>query len=285
MTTRKDKAKALATGHVDGRTWAVGIKAFEVTRDILEPFYAYENEDARAAFANSALVTLSKRLNQTWPVVYELLRIVRDRELYRNAEWIGSPSEKPRSYASFEEYLQDRLSLSWHTFAELETTYHYAETCEPRLRVLGYEEAVAAAAKARTIQAADAEDTGIVRPEGRPNKLAKFASLSQMERAERNGISHYSQKKLDRLARDFPEQHERVRRGEVSVHRACIEAGFIKESTPLENLHRAWKKADADARAAFVAWLEKAQANAPDDLTPEELEQEVTLAMQESRYT
>jgi hypothetical protein len=62
---------------------------------------------------------------------------------------------------------------------------------------------------------------------------SKFDFDLQKERAERNGVSRYTQIKLDRLARERPDLHERVKAGELSAHRAAIEAGFIKDSPRL----------------------------------------------------
>jgi hypothetical protein len=109
--------------------------------------------------------------------------------------------------------------------------------------------------RAEAIRAAAAKTTGDVLPEGRPKKLGKLPSLSQAERAKQNGISPRTQKKLDRLARDSPDLHEKVKRGEMKPHRAAIEAGFVKEATPLTLLKREWAKASADEQQQFLRWL------------------------------
>jgi hypothetical protein len=55
-----------------------------------------------------------------------------------------------------------------------------------------------------------------------------------------------------RLERDRPEIAARLRAGEIpSVRAAAIEAGFIRERTPLDDLRRAWAKASAGQRQAF----------------------------------
>jgi len=47
-----------------------------------------------------------------------------------------------------------------------------------------------------------------------------------------------------RIARDFPEILNRMKSGEFkSVRAAAKEAGIVKDPTPLQLLHRAWKKA------------------------------------------
>jgi hypothetical protein len=66
-----------------------------------------------------------------------------------------------------------------------------------------------------------------------------ISSQSQKSRAKANGVGRDTQQRLDWLARHAPEQLERVKRGEVSAHRACIEAGRMKPLTPLQGLKRA----------------------------------------------
>jgi hypothetical protein len=45
-------------------------------------------------------------------------------------------------------------------------------------------------------------------------------------RAQENGVSRQTQNRLDRLARDFPELHDRIKAGELSVNAAWIAAGL-----------------------------------------------------------
>src|SRR5262249_6331593 len=54
--------------------------------------------------------------------------------------------------------------------------------------------------------------------------------VPQKARAQSNGVGVVTQRKLDKLARTHPEQLERVRRNEVSVHRAMLDAGLAEPS-------------------------------------------------------
>lgn len=111
------------------------------------------------------------------------------------------------------------------------------------------------------VRAAAANTTGEVRPQGRPSKnsdndkLAKFASKSKAARASENGISHYTQQKLDRLASEHPKLMDQVRAGELSAHAAAVQAGIVRIPTPLEQLKRIWKKASKNERGEFVDWI------------------------------
>jgi hypothetical protein len=58
---------------------------------------------------------------------------------------------------------------------------------------------------------------------------------------------------LNRLKRKRPDLAEAYARGEYrSVHAAAKAAGWVKESTPLDELRRAWKKASTEERRCFV---------------------------------
>lgn len=57
---------------------------------------------------------------------------------------------------------------------------------------------------------------------------------------------------IRRLGRERPDLLGQVKAGELSAHRAMIEAGFRKELTQLETLQKAWKKATAEEKEAFL---------------------------------
>ena len=54
---------------------------------------------------------------------------------------------------------------------------------------------------------------------------------SQATRAKENGVSTYTQRKLDALARKRPDLLDEVRAGRLSAHRAALEAGIIGMTT------------------------------------------------------
>ena len=54
---------------------------------------------------------------------------------------------------------------------------------------------------------------------------------SQAARAKENGVSTYTQRKLDALARKRPDLLDEVRAGRLSAHRAALEAGIIGMTT------------------------------------------------------
>jgi hypothetical protein len=83
----------------------------------------------------------------------------------------------------------------------------------------------------RTTAAAVASAAEKVLPAHRPKKDAKFAA-SQKQRAEESGVSVYTQRKLDRLARERPDLLAEVKAGRLSAHAAAVEAEIVKRRTP-----------------------------------------------------
>jgi hypothetical protein len=56
-----------------------------------------------------------------------------------------------------------------------------------------------------------------------------------------------------RVEREYPDIWNRLERGEIaSVRAAAIEAGLIRDRTPLMDLRRAWRNASIEERKAFL---------------------------------
>jgi hypothetical protein len=236
---RREFQDTIAKGRFQGSTKGGGILVPE-HEEILRDFRRLNTEDARAAFADRWVRLATERLDVTWPVLYELLRVIRDRKLYENARAM----EGKQSLASFEEYWDQVVRKPFDTWRELEETYHFVSTQAPELMRAPFEQASGAREKA---MAAAAATTGEVLPadgyvadrieptdETDKRKGRQIVHpISQRERAKGNGIGVVTQKKLDRIARDHPELHEKVKAGELSVNGAAIEAGFITRTVPM----------------------------------------------------
>jgi hypothetical protein len=155
-----------------------------------------------------------------------------------------------------------RLDLTWDEFCARHLKRPASEIAAmvAGLRLMGHAmpvpAEVALATGQRVIAAANAPTTGQVLPEGRPKKLDESASLPRSKRARAVGLSLDTQKKLDRLARCAPEFLARVQQGELSVHRACLEAGVVKRPDGLKRLLRAWAAATELERQDFLNWIE-----------------------------
>lgn len=110
--------------------------------------------------------------------------------------------------------------------------------------------------------------------EGPRNKLAKFASYTQQERAQQNGVSHYTQKKLDYLAGNAEDLLAAVQAGTLSAHRAYQLAKGKPLETPLATLHRAWRKVSPEDRRRFLTEI---LTSAERDMLRQSLATEETL--------
>jgi hypothetical protein len=62
---------------------------------------------------------------------------------------------------------------------------------------------------------------------------------------------------IRKLAKDAPSLLERVKTGELSPHRAMIEAGFRREKTHLEWVYHHWQRCSEEERRAFKATLDE----------------------------
>ena len=78
---------------------------------------------------------------------------------------------------------------------------------------------------------------------------------SQVARAESNGVSRYTQVKLDRLAKDRPDLLDRVKAKELSVQAAAIEAGIVKAPDVMELAKRAIGKMTTAQRLEIFRWI------------------------------
>ena len=78
---------------------------------------------------------------------------------------------------------------------------------------------------------------------------------SQSARADSNGISDRTQRKLDRLAKDRPDLLQRVKAKELSVQAAAIEAGIIKPLSVLDAVKRNIEKLSSVDLLALKIWI------------------------------
>lgn len=108
-------------------------------------------------------------------------------------------------------------------------------------------------------------DHATARKKGRPEKEESI--LSEQETNHHNIMikgQHDAQGTsrayaLRRLRIHRPDIHARVLAGELSPHRGMIEAGFLRQPTPVETMRRAWEKASEDERVQFFRELPDSQ--------------------------
>lgn len=87
--------------------------------------------------------------------------------------------------------------------------------------------------------------------------IGKFPIDSQEKRAQRNGLTDRTQRKLDHLARFRPDLLECVKGGELSADRAYKIARDIKDPTTLQKLQKLWQQAEHHEKVTFLNWVEE----------------------------
>lgn len=60
---------------------------------------------------------------------------------------------------------------------------------------------------------------------------------------------------LDRLKRERPDLYDQVKAGQLSAHGAAVQAGIIRDKTPLQQLQHWWAKTSPDDRLEFLRWM------------------------------
>jgi hypothetical protein len=204
------------------------------------------------SYVAKAMQTVLKGGGMFWPELWEV-------------DWTQPAfleiADRERVFGSFQAFYSEMVEPWMGEWRRLTERYRrYAEATTPEAKQHEREEAAAEIAT-RIANAAKATN-GEVLPEGRPpapeagQETAQFRQLSQSKRAKENGVSRYTQQKLDALARLRPDLLEEVRAGRKSAHRAATEAGIVKAPDPLDRLRKAWNDAQEGARREFLreAW-------------------------------
>jgi hypothetical protein len=204
----------------------------------LAEFKRLNTREARAAFADYWIGIWAQDFDYAWPMLYELLRIVEEDELYADPQRVGpgapgdaSAHGDTQSYPTFADYFTDRVGRRFEHWAELERAYRYAQTYAPGLFDSALSDALSAAERAEKA-AADAAAA-----KERARALADVIDLPEL------GVVGNGRSRIDninstggtsdsylrrRLKRDRPDLFERVQRRESSARAAAIEAGITK---------------------------------------------------------
>lgn len=182
-------------------------------RDILGEFNRFTSDEARAAFAKTWIFKASLALDETWPVLYELLRLVQERKLFLRDD----PISKTPGYPDFKSFFEATLKKPFTQWAELESTYHFVNANCPEVLGKPYTEA------RKTLAARAAE----VKP------LANHGEFGRGRKRDDNGMpisrgSNSSEYLLARIKRDRPDLIPEIGEGKKypSVRSAAQAAGI-----------------------------------------------------------
>ncbi len=201
---------------------------------VLRDFNQFRDDDTRAAFADKWIRLTSARMDKAWTIFYQLLNFIKEKKLYEDPVFMEDRQER----STFREYWEQVVQKPFSTWLELEDTYHFVREHAPQLLKGTYPEAKEFTRVRAAVVTAALATTPEMAPtkQGERTDIGKLPKSNQSARASTNNIGERTQRKIDRLARDFPEHHDRVRRGELSVNAAALAAGIVQPTTtiPLE---------------------------------------------------
>jgi hypothetical protein len=156
-----------------------------------------------------------------------------------------------RSYESFADFYQREVEYTWGRWADLQATYSKYKRGD-----ITSDDAVDRIKRsAEEMHIRDQQDQQNASRQGQRTDLVDNQNhdVNEVGRPDGNSV----EAALRRLRDQRTDLHERVLAGELTAHAAMIEAGFRKprkrDPMPgLSKLRRAWKRASADEREAFL---------------------------------
>jgi len=132
--SQRDKEIAIAQGAGKAKRSAGNAVHGLTHTEVLADFYKLQSDDARAAFARTWLAKSSEALNETWSVVYELLKLVEQKELYKKESSLSNST----IYNTFQDFFEDTLKRPFEEWARLEADYKYVSQYFPELFQVSY---------------------------------------------------------------------------------------------------------------------------------------------------
>ena len=205
----------------DGKYKAI-VSAPDKVRRAVKEFNKLNSREARAAFADHWIGVWAQDFDYACQL-RELLHQVDEDRLWSNPQRVGplAPGDRSthsdrESYASFEEYFEDRVGRQFSTWAELEDIYQYARTYKPDLFDKSLVAARAEALQGKTINS------------GRGPLTKAEKAIGDIVTNSETGKGNSAEYLTRRIARDHPDIFERLKAGEYrSTRAAALEAGII----------------------------------------------------------
>lgn len=127
--------------HHPGEGWQraneqrIGILGFGHNNQELDDYFSLNTPEAKARFVDRLLARFSIEFDWSWPVLYQMLSLAKEQEIWKKPELLESKKE----YASFEDYFTAIIKRPFETFVELEKTYQFVTKVKPHLIEAPYE--------------------------------------------------------------------------------------------------------------------------------------------------
>src|ERR1700761_6586325 len=109
---RKQRVHTEATGFAAASQTFAGVSHPEWDK-VIEQYQRLNSSEARGVFADHMLRHLSLRLNHTWPVLYNLLKIVDEQKVYETPDYLVDK----QPFASFEAYFEKVVGRPFDSWA------------------------------------------------------------------------------------------------------------------------------------------------------------------------
>lgn len=229
----------------------------------LEEYQRLSTKEAKLGFADQWLGSAASNFEFSWPMIYELGRLVRDERTYES------------EHASFEAYWKSKFEKAFGTFTELEATYHFIELVAPQLRGATWTDAKAAKVVAEGAAAEAKEPIG---PRGNPTGRNKHSDPEESlsDKQSNNGevpgkggtraqyLAHRVATAAKRGDQKAAEVLEAMKAGQYrSVRSAALDAGILRPPDPVRLVLRAVVKMTREQRLEVFRKLLEAY---PDEL-------------------
>lgn len=211
----RQETLAASQGAADGQLKAAAALSRTIlhrdVRRVIDDYKRLDSEEAKARYADHFLSRAAGAMDEIWPTFYELLKCVKEGELFSKPGYLGGD----RTFDTFKEYFEHRVGRPFETWAELEGTYHYAEKYAPDLLRKAF--SIARGAKERATQGAraiaQAIKDGLILNEGRGPLTAEEQANGHIMSIKAQG-SHGTNAEylMRRIARDRPDVLDRKAR-------------------------------------------------------------------------
>lgn len=249
--------------------------------EALKEFRSLNSREARAAFADHWIGLWARDFDEAWPMVYELLQLVEEEKLYADPRRVGPGAAgdgeshgDASTYETFAAYFEDRVKQPFDTWAQMESTYHYAQRYAPDLLRKAF--SIARDAKERVtegtrILAQAIKDGLAINSGGGPMTSEEISNRDIITVRDGHGGTS-AEYLMRRIARDRPDILNRAADGEFpSVRSAAVEAGIaprtqtvrIDDPESIVRTLRNHMKPDAFARLVELLTKEDSDTQRP----------------------
>jgi hypothetical protein len=216
--------------------------------DIIERWNQLKTPEAMAVFAERWVSLTASQFERTWPVLYQMLKFIKDHKLYEDATKMSDR----KTYESFQGYFEAKVRQQFSVWSDMEVDYHFARDQYPELLAKVFSDAHEAIRKL------------LGRGGDRKSKIFQEDNENQTDNISLK-YGTQSEYLKARLAKHHKTIFEQFKAGKYkSVRAAAIAAGIIEPQTPVQQVQAGWKRATLDDKKKIIIWIQDRLQNDPD---------------------